>query len=245
MNAPLTEEKRQALLAKLSEEPSDTKLATEFGVSRKTVWRLRQTPVEAPIVESKRHATFPPAPPEPLVVSIPTPPPPKLEVEPEPEPVPEPTPEPVPERPKPAAKIKRTEDVLPKVDVEPVVLGTYLAIQMLRGENYKFVVERVLAEADILNILFRKIQVLEIITVGTGTFVRLRMDLPSPHLLLAAMLKSGRATIDMANGTGFISFPGGRHGKYPTSSLCAMPKIGFGQIYAGTRIKRWKAQFAA
>jgi hypothetical protein len=46
-------------------------------------------------------------------------------------------------------------------------------------------------------------------------------------------------------GTYNVRFPNGRTGKYPASTMCAAPKIGFGQTYAGTRIKRWKQQFAA
>lgn len=133
---------------------------------------------------------------------------------------------------------------LPKVDVEPVVLSTYFSVQILRGESYKDVAHAFLDTADRLGLLFRKLQVMDIMTVGTTPFVRFRTDLTSVDPVIKEMVNRGSVTVDPAGGY-VAKFLGGRSGKYPTSTMCLQPKLGFGQILMGTRLKRWKQQFVS
>lgn len=239
MNAPppLTEDRRKELLARLATEPSDTKLSNEFGISRKTIWRMRQSlkdptapapPSESQVMrkvvvpdEPKAEAPMPPS--EPVVA------PPAASSVPPPAVV--------------ASPVIPKEDVRPKVDTTPVHLSTYFAVQLLRGESYKDVANAVLTAADAKGVLFYKLQVLDITVVGATAFVRFRADMPDAFAVVRNM--TTRGIIVMLGGTYIVQFPGGKQGKYPTSTMCSAPKVGFGQVYAGTKIKRWKHQFAA
>lgn len=226
---PLTEDRRKELVARLATEPSDTKLSNEFGISRKTIWRMRQ---------ALKTRTDIPVPSESQVmrkVEVPAAPQPKATM---------PTTEPeaaVPEVAPSAPPVR--EDPRPKVDVEPVVLSTYFAVQLLRGENSKDVAHVVLTSADAKGILFRKLQVLDLCSVGAFSFVRFRSDMNDAFEIVRTL--TSRGIIVELGGAYTVQFPNGRQGKYPTSTMCSAPKVGFGQVYAGTRIKRWKQQFAA
>lgn len=194
----LSPKQRQKIIDDLLLEPSDTKLAEKFNISRKTVWRLRQQ--------------FQPQPEKPMPEVIPQP-------------------------------VIKPESVLPKVNAEPVSLSTYFSVQILRGENFREVVEAVLTAADSLKVLFRQLQVLEVSTVGTTPFLRLRTDCTEIQRVLEAMAERSHISVDVSTANYVVKFTSGRTGKYPTSTMCTPPKLGFGQVFAGTRIQRWKQQF--
>lgn len=146
-----------------------------------------------------------------------------------------------------------TKSVMPKVDVEPVVFGSYFSIQILRCESYRDVAAAVLTAADQQGVLFRKLQVLDIMAVGTTAFVRFRSDMLSiPTVsgtpsdldkVLKALTNRSQVAVDPATGGYVVRFQDGRRGKYPTSTMNASAKLGFGQTFAGTRIKLWASQF--
>jgi hypothetical protein len=144
--------------------------------------------------------------------------------------------------PTPAAPAVR-EDPRPKVDVEPVTLNTHFAVQILRGESFKDVAHTVLMSADAKGVLFRKLQVLDLCSVGAFSFVRFRSDMADAFEVVRTL--TNRGIIVELGGVYMVQFPSGRQGRYPTSTMCSAAKVGFGQVYAGTRIKRWKQQFAA
>jgi hypothetical protein len=260
--APLSDERRTELLARLLIEPSDTKLALEFGISRKTLWRMRQAQ-KNPASPVPTAVMTPPAPgaavklppvviPPIKVPKVAVPKVPKSPVTPK-TPTPEAvvtseivTPEVVPEVVKavPTLVPPFPEDPRPKVDVEPVYLNTFFAIQLLRGESHKQVANVVLTEAEAKGVLFRKLQVLDIVSVGTTAFVRFRGDLPNAFAVVKTLQDRAIIVIN-ADGTYTVTFPNGKSGKFPGSAMCSSPKVGFGHTYAGTRIKRWKQQFAA
>lgn len=133
-------------------------------------------------------------------------------------------------------------DVMPKVDSEPVVLGSYFSIQILRGESYRDVANAVLTASDSLGVLFRKLQVMDIMAVGTTAFVRFRSDITELDKVLQALPTRGRVAAD-ATGAYVVTFQDGRRGKYPTSTMNSSAKLGFGQTFAGPRIKNWRRQF--
>jgi len=189
---------RQKITLELVSEVSDTVLAKKYGVSRKTVWRLRQQkPADA---------------------------------KPKPEVITKPKPEVIA---KPIlgsyTSVKNTETLV------------FFAVQLLRRENYKDVTQAVLVAAKNANILFQHIQVLDIPVIGSTAFVRFRADIKD---VVAVMKRLKDRAFIIANSTAFtLYFPDGRTGKPPASLMCAVPKLGFGQIYAGTQIKRWEYQF--
>lgn len=159
-----------------------------------------------------------------------------------PPPPPKAAPEPLP-APAPVKVEARPESVLPKVDAEPVVLGSYFAVQILRGESYRDVANAVLTAAESKGILFRKLQVMDIMAVGTTAFVRFRSDISGLDQVLTTLANRSRVAADQT-GAYIVSFQDGRKGKYPTTTMNSSPKLGFGQTFAGTRIARWKQQFA-
>lgn len=135
------------------------------------------------------------------------------------------------------------ELVVPKVDTEPVVLGAYFAVQILRGESVGAVANAVLTAADASGILFRKLQVMDIMAVGATPFVRFRSDITGLDKVLGSLPARSLISSD-SSGAYIVSFQDGRRGKYPTATMNSSPKLGFGQTFAGTRIARWSQQFA-
>jgi len=222
----LTDKQRQKIVDKLASEPSDSKLADKFGTSRTTVWRLRQEET-AKQVKLKRAKARMKA---------------KEKIKPAVKTVRAPVPMPVapvaPVEAKPAAV-----DPTPKVDAEPSVLGTYFAVQLLRCEHIKEVANAVMQAAETRGALFRKLQVMDLVSVGTVTFVRFRSDLANPGAVLTNL---NRGFISFLDGNYRITFADGRQGvKFPTTIMCSVQKVGFGQTFAGPKIKRWAQQFAS
>lgn len=212
----LTEKQRQKIIDKLASEPSDSKLASKFRTSRATVWRLRQeeTAKQAKIKRAKARMKAREKT-KPAVKTVPAP----VEA-------------------KPAAV-----DPKPKVDVEPNVLGTYFAAQLLRCEHIKDVANAVMQAAEARGALFRKLQVMDFVSVGTTTFVRFRSDLANPGAVLTHL---NRGFIAFSDGAYRITFADGRQGvKFPTTIMCSVQKVGFGQTFAGPKVKRWAQQFAS
>jgi hypothetical protein len=68
--APLSDERRTELLARLLVEPSDTKLSLEFGVSRKALWRMRQNLKKPDAPVSPALAPLPVMTPPPLPAEV-------------------------------------------------------------------------------------------------------------------------------------------------------------------------------
>jgi hypothetical protein len=148
-----------------------------------------------------------------------------------------------PPPPAPPEPVTPKQAVAPKVDVEPVVLGSYFAIQILRGESYRDVVKAFLFAAEESGVLFRKLQVMDIMAIGTTAFVRIRSDVADLSKVLEKMTNRSRVSAD-STGSYVVNFQDGRSGKYPTTTMNSSHKLGFGQTFVGTRIQRWKQQFA-
>jgi len=245
-NPRLPEELLKKIISRLASEPSDTRLSEEFGVSRKTIWRLRQAPVikvpkpthtpRKKTVTSLQKETVP-LPQEEInlslqkdeslattITTVPPPPPPPIEKE------------ALQENPLPVVAVSKGP-----LEVIVTVLDTYFAVQLLPRESYKEVVQIVLTTANAEKILFRKIQVLDISSIGTTNFVRFRSDVQNVKIILERLKE--RASIVQVDGSFMIQFPDGRSGKCPAALMCATPKIGFGQTFVGTKIARWRHQF--
>jgi hypothetical protein len=233
MQNNLTDEVRRAVLSKIPEEPSDTKLAKAFGISRKTIWRLRKTLkrneiIPPPLKKAKRTKLD-------SLLSIPK----VVEKEPEIKVTPE-VKEPISEI-KVALQYEKPKPE-PILKSNVVQLITHFAIQLLRRENFKDVAYEVISAAASAKILFRKLQVLDDqLSIGATTFVRFRADIQDIHPLIEHLKE--RAYICVENDAFVVQFPDGRKGKYPSSIMCATPHMGPNHFFAGTRIARWKYQF--
>lgn len=224
----LTEKQRQKIIDKLASEPSDVKLADKFGISRTTVWRIRQdeTTKQAKLKRAKARmkaketnkmqTTMKPA-----IV---------------------PAPAPVVTAPAPVIQALPKIDPTPRVDAEPVAMGTYFAVQLLRCEHIKDVANAIMQAAESRGVLFRKLQVMDFVSVGTSSFVRFRSDLAEPATVLSGLK---RGFISFAEGNYRFTFADGRQGvRFPTTIMCSVQKVGFGQTFAGPKIRRWAQQFA-
>jgi hypothetical protein len=117
----------------------------------------------------------------------------------------------------------------------------YFAIESLRGENFKHVTQIVLEAADKRGILFRRLQVLDIISVGAKAFVRFRADMANLQPVVNEL--KDRGVIHEFGGGYVVHLVDGRKAKFSMAIMCSVPKAGFGQLFVGTRIKRWKQQF--
>lgn len=231
MPQKLSEEQRSLLITRLSQEPSDTKLADEFGIHRKSIWRLRQKNVDPQGSKSakrkERETTLPPAGVPVQDVSLPpTSPLPVI---------------PMDQNPKvPNSDIKPTAHKA--VEPESTTLS-YFAVQIFGYENFKAVVKAVLEAAHKQGLLFRQLQVLDETSIGALKFIRFRADLQDVNSLVNGL--ANRGVVYGMGGIYFAHFVDGRNGKVPASTMCSVSKVGFGQSYVGTKIKRWRAQFAA
>lgn len=126
---------------------------------------------------------------------------------------------------------------------ESNAMGTYFAAQLLRCEHIKDVANAIMQVAEARGVLFRKLQVLDLISVGTTSFVRFRTDLADPAAVLTGL---NRGFISFSEGNYRITFADGRQGvRFPTTSMLSVQKSGFGQTYAGPKVKRWAQQFAS
>lgn len=222
----LTDKQRQKIIDKLGVESSDSKLADKFGTSRTTVWRIRQeeTARQAKLKRANQRMKA------------------KEKIKPavkKPARLPAPMPAPAPKQ----QAVPVTADVAPKVDVEPNAMVTYFAAQLLRCEHIKDVANAVMQAAETRGVLFRKLQVMDFVSVGTSSFVRFRSDLPDPAAVLTNL---NRGFISFSDGNYRITFADGRQGvKFPTTIMCSVQKVGYGQTFAGPKIKRWAQQFAS
>ena len=123
------------------------------------------------------------------------------------------------------------------------VLGTYFAVQLLRCEHVKDVARAVMEAADARGVLFRKLQVMDFVSIGTSSYVRFRSDLEEPDAVLTGL---NRGFISFRDGNYRFTFPDGRQGvRFPTTTMCSVQKAGFGQTYSGPKVKRWTQQFAS
>ena len=220
----LTDKQRQKVISKLP-KMSDNEIAEKCGVSRSTVWRIRQD-VTAQEMKRKRAAARMKAKEKKASEVVPR----ESRIRP---------PAAVPVAPLEPSNVVPVHEVVPKVDVEPVALVHYFAVQVLRGESVRDVVAAVMKAAEAEGLLFRKLQTLDCISVGTMPFARFRSDLAE----LPVGLGTQRGVIAFVDGSYRVSFTDGRHVKYPTTVMCSVQKAGFGVMFAGTRIARWAQQF--
>lgn len=123
-------------------------------------------------------------------------------------------------------------------------LNTYFAVQLKDKEVAHHVAAVVLRTARGLNVLFRRLEVLDTVTVGTLTFVRMRADLLNPYPVLDQIYTDGRGVIgSMTGGEYAVRMPGRPVGKVSNLFMHAAAKLGQTRMYRGTKIKRWEAQF--
>lgn len=132
----------------------------------------------------------------------------------------------------------------PPAPEEP--LKTYFAIQLRVGEAPIQVARAVMDAAKGMSILFRKLEVMDTVTLGTSSFVRMRSEILNPHPILDRLYNDGRAVVSvLPSGEYGVRFQGGRVGKVSQTVMHALPKLGQSRMFRGTKFKYWNRQFAA
>jgi len=125
-------------------------------------------------------------------------------------------------------------------------LKTYFAVQVQRGEQPIRVVEAVMKSAKGTGILFRKLELIDTVSIGTSTFARMRTDILNPFPLLDKLYEEGRAIVCSMQGGEYVArMPGGRMGRVSNLIMHAIPKLGQTQMFRGTKMKHWERQFEA
>lgn len=124
--------------------------------------------------------------------------------------------------------------------------SAYFAIQILPDEQAHVVAKLVLSTAKGLGILFRSLEVLDTISLGTHLYARMRADLESALQIVERLEKqSPRGVVFENQGQYVVRMPNGRSGKVPYITMHAIAKLGQTRAYRGTKIKRWEQQFEA
>jgi hypothetical protein len=125
-------------------------------------------------------------------------------------------------------------------------LNTYFAAQLKTAEKAVHVAEAVMKAAKAADILFRRLEVLDIVTIGTTRFVRMRSEIVNPFPILDRLYHEGRGVISSKHGGEYVALlVGGREGKVSNILMHASPKLGQSRMFRGTRIKHWERQFEA
>lgn len=119
---------------------------------------------------------------------------------------------------------------------------TFFAVQLLPHETPQNVARLILRTAHDARLLFWTLEVLDVIEVGSSSFLRLRTDM---HLqaIVERLLARGRTVISTMEGVYVLRKPDGLRGNIPMLAMHRVPKPGQQQAYRGTR--QWEAQFAS
>src|SRR4051812_47712913 len=126
--------------------------------------------------------------------------------------------------------------------MDDILLPTYFGLQMTRNETPHDVVKAFLDTSKAVRALLRRVEVLDTISVGVSSFIRLRTDLDNPSVILER-LRETRGVIQCEARTYTVKLPGGRTGPMSTLTMHAEPKPGNQRLYKGTKIKGWEDQF--
>jgi len=138
----------------------------------------------------------------------------------------------------------------PSTPAPEPVLNTYLAVQLQPREASIVAVEAVCVTAKMLKILFRRIEVLDIIQVGMRPFVRLRSDMTTEQarVILAELCKATNRGVVACGPDGKfeVQFPpaihGGKRAPFASLQMHTVPR-GPQRLYRGPKIARWELQF--
>ncbi len=126
-------------------------------------------------------------------------------------------------------------------------LNTYFAVQLKPREQAIHVVEAIMKVAVDAGILFRRLEVLDTVTIGTMAFVRVRSEIVNPFPILDRLYSAeGRAVVSAAKGGEYSArMQGGRIGRVTHLLMHATAKLGQTRMFRGTKFKHWDRQFAA
>lgn len=125
---------------------------------------------------------------------------------------------------------------------------TYFAVQLKPMEHPVRIAEAFVKAAHESGTLFRRLEVLDTITIGATAFVRMRSEITNLPAILDSLYKGGKGVVNAAPGMGgayVLRMPGGRVGKVSNLVMNAIPKLGQTRTFRGTQFKFWERQFEA
>ncbi len=125
-------------------------------------------------------------------------------------------------------------------------LNTYFAAQLKAAERPHHVAQEVMKAAKGAAVLFRHLEVMDTVSVGTFTFVRMRSEIINPFPILDRLYEAGRGVVAVSPGGEYlVRLPGGRSGRVAQAVMHATAKLGQSRMYRGTKFKFWDRQFEA
>ena len=130
--------------------------------------------------------------------------------------------------------------------IDDEALNTYFAVQLKPREAPIHVVSELMKVANDLGILFRRLEVLDTMTIGGTAFVRMRTEMLAPFTILDKLYAGGRSVINSGQGGQYAArFPSGRAGNVAHMVMHAIPRLGQTKLYKGTKVKHGERQFEA
>jgi hypothetical protein len=121
---------------------------------------------------------------------------------------------------------------------------TYFAVQAKTYETARDVSRLVLQAAATVGISFKRLESMDILSVGTTNFVRFRSDVVDATPILDALEAQGRGSIRL-EGIRYMLRAKGRVGSIPTTRILSAPCVtSQQQVYLGTSVQQWAEQFA-
>lgn len=126
----------------------------------------------------------------------------------------------------------------------PVATPTYFAVEIKTSyEKAPDLAKIVLTTAKGLGILFRRLEAMDVIEIGSTKFMRFRTDLTPALPLADALFESGRGVIALSVGGGYRMRTKTKEGTIPSTTLLAVPRAAGVKTFRGTKIKLWERQF--
>ena len=123
------------------------------------------------------------------------------------------------------------------------MVEAYAAIEMARGETPHGTVHRFMQASVGRQLLFHRLEVLDVFTVGSRRFVRFRTD-QSRLIEATEEIRQTRAVV-LPNGVGYkICLPDGREAPSPTVKMHMVAMSYQKRLYRGPASDLWEAQFA-
>lgn len=132
---------------------------------------------------------------------------------------------------------------IPSPIPEPI-LNTYFAVQLLPREHPQEEAAAICKAAKDVGALFRRLEVIDTLPLGTGLYIRCRSDVVNPYPMLEKLLEKKRGFVAAKPDGGFVvKLANGRVGQLPGSTMHAVARGGFHATYKGPKIKLWERQF--
>lgn len=130
--------------------------------------------------------------------------------------------------------------------LEEIPLTTYFAVEQIRGQTDHDIAAEILCAGKRAGTLFRRLECIGTIQLGTRKLSRVRTDLKDPGPLLEKLKAKGHGVVVQSKAGGFEAHFGNRQGRVDGSLIMGYlsghePRPT--KLYKGPKIKGWTEQF--